>query len=172
MGDRLEAFKLGGGAVDHVRADGFELKRAPHRFEAGTPNIEGALGLGAAVEYLEWLGMEAVAAHDAHLARVLSARLGALPGLRLLGPRDPGRKVAILSLVPMGEAVDVEMLGMMLSDSHKIMARTGTHCAHPYFESHGLRGALRLSAHVYSSEEDIHAAADALGELVGRGGAE
>jgi cysteine desulfurase/selenocysteine lyase len=171
MGDRLDAFKVGGGAVDHVRLDGFDLKRAPYRFEAGTPNIEGALGLGAAVEYLEGLGMEAVAAHDAHLARVLSARFAALSGVRLLGPQDPGRKVAILSLVPTGDAVDAEMLGMMLSDTHKIMARTGTHCAHPYFESHGLRGAVRLSAHVYSSEEDIHAAADALGTLIGRGGA-
>jgi cysteine desulfurase/selenocysteine lyase len=171
MWDRLRPLKLGGGTVDHVRTDGFDLKRVPHRFEAGTPNIEGVLGLGAAVAYLERIGMNAVARHDAQLAESLHRRLADVPGIRVLGPRDPREKIAVASIVPTGK-IDVQLLGSTLSDSFKVMARAGTHCAHPYFGSEGMReGALRLSAYLYNDEQDLAEAARALGELMTRFGA-
>jgi cysteine desulfurase / selenocysteine lyase len=168
MWERMSVVKLGGGTVDHVCQERFILKRFPNCFEAGTPNIEGALGLAAAIGYLEELGMHEVAAHDAHLAGVMHERFSQIPGLTLLGPRDPALKLAILSFAPSNSIIDIEMLGMMLSDSYKIMARTGTHCAHPYFEACGLRGSVRLSAYVYTTEADIHLAADATEELLRR----
>lgn len=164
--DRVGVAKVGGGTVLAVRRTGFDLKRVPYRFEAGTPNIEGVVGLGAAVEYLDRMDMAKVAAHDAELARVMHECFADLPGLRMLGPRDPRRKIAIASLAPTTKAFDVETLAMMLSDSHKVMARAGTHCAHPYFRERGLAGSLRLSAYVYTSAEEIRAAAAALRDVV------
>lgn len=166
MAERVKSSKLGGGVPDHVRTDGFALKGLPHRLEAGTPNIEGVIGLGAAVEYLEALGMERVAAHGQDLARLLHARLAPLPGLELLGPAGPERTIGIASLAVRGGNLDVTTLGHVLSDTHKVMARSGTHCAHPYFESRGLHGALRLSTHVYTSRDDVEIAAAALAGIV------
>lgn len=170
MWERMSVAKLGGGTVDYVHQERFTLKRFPHCFEAGTPNIEGALGLAAAIGYLEGLGMPEVAAYEAHLARVMNERFACIPGLTLLGPRAPTHKLAILSFAPSTPIIDCEMLGTMLSDSYKIMVRTGTHCAHPYFEAHGLLGSVRLSAYVYTTEADIHLAADATQELLWRAG--
>jgi len=168
MWDRLKPLKLGGGVVDHVREDGFSLKRVPHRFEAGTPNIEGVLGLGAAVRYLDRLGMEAVHEEGVAQSRKLRALTAALPGLRLLGPVDADDTLPIVTLAPTAPAVDAARLGMILSDTYKIMARSGTHCAHPYYARAGVKGALRLSAYVYNSDEDLEIAAGALGEIMKR----
>jgi cysteine desulfurase/selenocysteine lyase len=166
MWDRMGSLKLGGGTVDYVRTDGFNLKRIPHRFEAGTPNIEGVLGFAAAVRYLDDLGMEKVKAHDEELGQLLMDRFQRIKNLRILGPTDPKKKIAILPFLPDSPLIDFEQLGMMLSDSFKVMARTGTHCCHPYFDSHRLIGCVRFSTHVYTSEEDVLFAADRTEELV------
>jgi len=165
---RLRPLKLGGGTIDHVRKNGFDLKRVPHRFEAGTPNIEGVVGFGAALEYLENLGMDRVAEHDAQLSRLLHERLAQISTVRVLGPSDPARKVAIAALVPNSPHIDVTSLGMTLSDSFKVMARAGTHCAHPYFAEHKVNGSLRLSSYVYTTEDDILTAANAIEQVLSR----
>lgn len=178
--ERVRPTKIGGGTVLDVGLDGYSLKRVPHCFEAGTPNIEGILGLGAAVAYLDAIGMDRVAAHDAHLARAMARIFGDIPGVRLLGPRpgdahdgthdggDSPTRIAIASLVPQPPArIDVAMIGMMLSDSFAVMARTGTHCAHPYFRAIGVPGALRFSAYVYTTEAELRFAASALATIVG-----
>jgi cysteine desulfurase / selenocysteine lyase len=164
--DRLRSWKLGGGVVDRVWADRFTLKAAPYRFEAGTPNIEGVLGLRAAVEYLERLGMERVAAHDRELSALLLELCRELEGVRLLGPTDASARIALASLVPERSALDVDTLATMLSDGAKIMVRSGQHCAHPYFEARGMKGSLRLSAYVYTTPEELRAAFSALKELL------
>lgn len=166
MWERVKPLKLGGGTVDHVREDGFSLKRVPHRFEAGTPNIEGVLGLGAAVRYLDAIGMERLHEHGLAQAKKLRSLVGAIDGLKLLGPE--GETLPIATLAPATPAVDAARLGMMLSDTYKIMARSGTHCAHPYYAQLGVRGALRLSAYVYNSDEDLEMAAAALREIMSR----
>jgi cysteine desulfurase / selenocysteine lyase len=166
VGDHLRPRKLGGGSPVRVTADGFVLKERPYSFEAGTPNIEGILGMAAAVEYLQDLGMARVAEHEAAMARFIHERFARVPQLRILGPSDPGKKIGIASLVPASGIRSAAMLGEILSDSYKIMARSGTHCAHPYFASLGIQGSLRLSTYVYNSEQDIELAASALEELL------
>lgn len=163
---RLRPFRLGGGTPDHVRSDGFELKDAPYRFEAGTPNIEGVLGLGAAIEYLERLGMARVAEHDAALTRALHERFSDIPGLVMLGPSQPELKVSIVSLAPTSSGITVASLAHVLSDSYKVMARAGTHCAHPFFESEGIGESLRLSPYLYNGSDDLDRAARALQEIL------
>lgn len=164
--EQIATVKLGGGVPDHVRLDGFTLKDVPYRLEAGTPNIEGIFGLGAAVAYLRRIGMAKVAEHDAALSARMHALFADMPGLELLGPRDPARKLGIVSLVPTVPTLTPATLGRILSDSYKIMARTGTHCAHPFYASHGKPGALRLSSYVYTSEDDLELAARALQEIL------
>lgn len=167
--ERADAFapsKLGGGIPDHVRTDGYTLKEAPYRFEAGTPNIEGVLGLGAAIAYLKKIGMARVASHDAAMALKMSELFSELPGVEMLGPKDPTKKIAIASLVPTGSTVTAATLGRILSDSYKIMARAGTHCAHPYFASIGRPGAVRLSSYLYTTDDDLEAAAKAIREIM------
>jgi cysteine desulfurase/selenocysteine lyase len=166
--ERLAPLKLGGGVVDHVREDGFSLKRVPHRFEAGTPNIEGVLGLGAAVRYLDRLGMEAVRDEGTAQSRRLREKVAEIPGLELVGPVDARDTLPIVTVAPVRATVDAARLGMMLSDSYKIMARSGTHCAHPFYARAKVRGALRLSAFVYNSDEDLDLAASALREIMAR----
>ena len=161
---RLTPTWLGGGTVDHVRRADFSLKRAPYCFEAGTPNIEGAIGLAAAVEYLTAAGMDRVAAHGAELAAIMVRELGDVPGLAVLGP---GSRLPIVSLVPTVD-VRVEALAALLSDSAAIMARAGTHCAHPYLAERGVAGTLRLSGYVYTSRDDVAAAAHALRRIMER----
>ncbi len=164
--DRLEVQKVGGGTVDEVRRNDFSLKRFPNRFEAGTPNIEGVLGLSAAVEYLQAIGMPALARHDAHLARLMRERMASVRGIRSFTPSADG--IAIYSFAPTSPFITSEVLGTMLSDSYKVMARTGTHCAHPYFGAHSADGAVRLSSYLYTSEEEIHFAIDAVEEILRR----
>tara|TARA_R110002096_G_scaffold44526_13_gene120608 strand:- start:224660 stop:225808 length:1149 start_codon:yes stop_codon:yes gene_type:complete len=159
--------RLGGGTPDHVRVDGYDLKELPYRLEPGTPNIEGVIGFGAAMEYLEGLGMENVEAHDRELAKVMHSLFADREHFQMLGPSEPSKKIAIASLVPIRDAVTVGSLGNYLSDSKKIMARSGTHCAHPYFDSIGVAGSLRLSTYLYSSEDDLLAASDALDQFFG-----
>lgn len=168
MWERVALTNIGGGTVLDVSEDAFRLKRVPHRFEAGTPNIEGVLGLGAAVRYLEAIGMEAIAAHDRLLSARLLSLLEAVPGIGVLGPTDPKNRIGLASVVPTKPGLDVEMLSMMLCDSHGVMARAGTLCAHPYFKSRGLKGALRFSGSIFTSDEDLERGAAALDALLNR----
>lgn len=162
--ERLSPRRLGGGTPDHVRTDGFSLRDVPYRLEPGTPNIEGILGFGAAIEYLKRIGTERIAAHDAALCRAMTRHLVDLPGVRAIGS-GAGDKIATVSLLPTDATLTATTLGHLLSDSYKIMARSGTHCAHPYFAAHGAGKALRLSTYVYTGEDDIELAASALAEI-------
>jgi len=95
--DRMQPDQLGGHIVDQVHLSGYELQKPPHRFEAGTPPIEGVLGWGAGVDYLEDLGMEQVALHQQDLVRYAHERLQRIPHVRIVGPSDPAHRQALLS---------------------------------------------------------------------------
>lgn len=165
---RLDPLVLGGGTVDRVTREGFTLKAIPYRFEAGTPNIGGVVGLGRAVEFLDELGMPAVQAHDTALAAELEAQLREVPGVRVLMARGEPR-LAIATLVPTTPRITADHLAYYLSETHKIMVRSGHHCAHPLFDSIGAEaGGMRASAYLYNEAEEIRALAAALRELLGR----
>lgn len=164
--DRMQPRYLGGGAPDHVRADGYKLKDVPHRLESGTPNIEGIFGLGAAIEYLQSVGYARIAEHDRELCAAMHRMFDQVPGVRMLGPASPSGKIAIASLVPVSERITVKTLGRVLSDSFGVMARSGTHCAHPFFAQYKGAGSLRLSPYIYNTTADLEVAARALTELL------
>jgi cysteine desulfurase/selenocysteine lyase len=140
----------GGDMILSVAIEHSTYNDLPWRFEAGTPNISGAVGLGAALEFLDSLGVAAVAAHEHALLDLASERLAALPRLKLIGTaRD---KAAVISFTMDG--VHPHDIGTIL-DSEGIAIRTGHHCAMPIMEAFGLAATARASFGCYNNAEDI-----------------
>jgi cysteine desulfurase/selenocysteine lyase len=140
----------GGDMILSVSIDSSTYNDLPWRFEAGTPNISGAVGLGAALEYVESLGRSAIAAHEHGLLELTAERLAALPRLRLIGTASP--KAAVVSFVMDG--VHPHDIGTIL-DSEGIAIRTGHHCAMPIMEAFGLAATARASFGCYNNAEDV-----------------
>jgi cysteine desulfurase / selenocysteine lyase len=167
--EKLEPLVVAGGTVDRVSLSSYTLKRLPQRLEPGTPHISGVIGLGAAAEYLGGLGFERIVAHERELVNAMDDALRGLPGVRVLSGEPGTEHLAIASVVPVGADLHSDLLCQILSDSFKIMTRSGFHCAHPLFDGQGFeRGAVRLSAYVYNTVEEIYRAGEALGTILGR----
>jgi cysteine desulfurase/selenocysteine lyase len=160
--EHLEAMPpfLGGGEmVRSVSLAGASYAPPPYKFEAGTPNVEGAVGLAAALDYLGALDRPAVAAHEDRLLAYATEKLAAVPGLRLIGRAR--RKVAIVSFVLAGvHAHDVATV----LDAHGVAVRAGHHCAQPLVESFGVPATVRASMALYNTLEDVDALVAAVGE--------
>ena len=147
----------GGDMILSVSFEKSTWNEIPYKFEAGTPNIAGAIGLGAAIDYMEGLGMERIAAHEDDLLRYGSERLSAIPGLRLVGTaRD---KAGVLSFVLDG--VHPHDIGTVL-DYEGIAIRTGHHCAQPVMDRFGIPATARASLGLYNTREDLDALAAGL----------
>ncbi|MBV9522845.1 MAG: cysteine desulfurase [Alphaproteobacteria bacterium] len=129
----------------------------PHKFEAGTPDISGAIGLAIALEYLSSLGLERVHHHEEALTGYGVDTLAAMPGVRLIGAGQ--RRLGVLSFEV--EGVHPHDLATVL-DQHQVAVRAGHHCAQPLMEKLGLAATTRASLGVYNDEHDIDALADAI----------
>ncbi len=149
--EEMDPVMFGGEMVDRVTLDDIQFAPAPLRFEAGTPNIIGAIGWHAAVQWLTSQDLKAIRTHEHQLTQRLLHGLKSIPGLRLLGePRLP--RVPLLSFVIDGiHPYDVAAL----LDEQGVMVRAGQHCAHPLYEKWHLPGAVRISIGVYNTENDI-----------------
>ncbi|HOT83858.1 MAG TPA: aminotransferase class V-fold PLP-dependent enzyme, partial [Candidatus Defluviicoccus seviourii] len=153
----MPPYQGGGEMISTVTFAKSTFKEPPHRFEAGTPAIVEAIGLGAAADYLTALGREAVRAHEQALLAYASQRLSALPGLQIVGRAV--EKAAIVSFVM--EGVHAHDIGTIL-DRAGIAVRAGHHCAQPLMERLGLAATARASFGLYNTMEDVDALADAL----------
>lgn len=164
----LEASKpllYGGGMVKRVSAESFETAPLPHKFEAGTPNIEGAIGMGAAAERLTQLGMSNVYAHSRELARTLTAALRKIKPLTLAPAKPPEERLAIASFTLKGFAAD--NIAMLLSHRYGIMIRSGLHCAEPLVQHLGGNNLSRISLYLYNTPEEVEFIARSLRSLCG-----
>jgi cysteine desulfurase/selenocysteine lyase len=140
----------GGEMILTVSFENTTYNELPWKFEAGTPNISGAVGLAAAMDYLESLGIEAVAAHEARLLALASAELARLPGIELVG--TAAAKASVLSFALAG--VHAHDLGTVL-DTEGIAVRTGHHCAMPVMTFLGIAATARASFGCYNTEDDV-----------------
>jgi cysteine desulfurase/selenocysteine lyase len=140
----------GGEMILSVSIEASTYNELPAKFEAGTPNISGAIGLGAALEYVESLGREAIAEHEHGLLELTNESLTALPGVRLIGTA-PG-KAAVVSFTMQG--IHPHDIGTIL-DSEGIAIRTGHHCAMPLMQFYGLPATARASFGCYSNAQDV-----------------
>ncbi len=140
----------GGDMILSVKIEGSTWNELPAKFEAGTPNISGVVGLGAALDYVESLGRPAIIAHEQELLGIATDALAALPGIRLYGTAP--HKVAVISFTLDG--VHPHDIGTVL-DSEGVAIRTGHHCAMPVIEYYGLAATARASFGCYNNTEDI-----------------
>jgi cysteine desulfurase/selenocysteine lyase len=155
---------VGGGMVAMHAEDRFEPLEAPLRYEAGTPNVEGVIGLGAAVDYLQSIGMAKIAAHSRAMADQLMRGLGELPHATVLGLSARERIALATVSLPM-PAMSQQDIARLLADAHNIFVSGGYHCAHVLHHRLHLAGTLRASAHIYNDSADIEAFLAALREL-------
>ncbi len=150
------------GGGDMIRTVSFEkstYNELPWKFEAGTPNISGAVGLAAAMDYLESLGLEAVAAHEQRLLALATAELERMPGIEIIG--TAAHKAAVLSFTLRG--CHPHDLGTIL-DSEGVAIRTGHHCAMPVMTFFDIPATARASFGCYNTEADVRALVTALGK--------
>jgi cysteine desulfurase / selenocysteine lyase len=147
----------GGDMILTVSFEGSTWNQLPHRFEAGTPNIGGAVGLGAAIDYLGGIGHARIAAHERDLHDYATAKLSAIPGLTLVGTAPD--KCSLVSFTVDG--VHPHDLGTVL-DSRGVAVRTGHHCAMPVMEYFGVPATTRASFGLYNTRAEVDALLDAL----------
>ena len=147
--DAMPPWQGGGEMIVTVALDKSSFKKAPHRFEAGTPNIAGAIGLAAAIDYLERIGQPAIFAHDSELAAYAAERLAELPGMRVLGPNERGALVGFVM-----EGVHPHDL-TTFADQYGLALRGGHHCNEPLMRRFGLPGTTRASFYFYNTIAEI-----------------
>jgi cysteine desulfurase / selenocysteine lyase len=140
----------GGEMIISVALEKSTYKKAPHRFEAGTPNIAGAIGLAAAIDYLEEIGRPAIFAHDSALAAYAAEQLAELPGMRVLGPQQ--ERGALVGFVM--EGVHPHDL-TTFADQQGLALRGGHHCNQPLMRKFGLAGTTRASFYFYNTTAEI-----------------
>ncbi len=157
--DQLPPFLGGGEMIETVRMESSTYAGIPHKFEAGTPPIVEAVGLGAAVEYLDAVGMEAIHAHEQAITAYALEGLMTLPGMKILGPTDATQR---------GGAISFELDGVhphdvaQVLDSRGVAVRAGHHCAKPAHARFGVQSSTRMSSYLYTTPEEIDALVDAL----------
>jgi cysteine desulfurase/selenocysteine lyase len=165
--ERMPPFQGGGDMIKSVSFEGTVYNDLPYKFEAGTPHIAGAIGLGVALEYLEGLGLDRVAAHESALLARATQALSSLPDVRLVGTAR--HKAAVLSFLVDG--VHAHDVGTIL-DQEGVAVRAGHHCAQPLMRRLGVVGTARASFFVHTGVDDVLALVDALRrarELLGSG---
>jgi cysteine desulfurase/selenocysteine lyase len=155
--EEMPPWQGGGEMIRVVTFDKTEFNDVPAKFEAGTPNIAGAVGLGAAVRYLDGLGMEAIGAWEAHLLRLATERLEGIEGLRIIG--TAAEKASVISFTLAG--VHPHDLGTVI-DHYGVALRTGHHCAMPVMDFFGVPATARVSIGLYNTEEEIETLAIAI----------
>jgi len=155
--DRMPPFLGGGEMISSVTYEKSSWAEVPHKFEAGTPAILEGIGLKAAIDYVQGIGYDAIAAHEAALTEHALARLSAVPGLRILGQAQDRGGVVSFAL-DKAHAHDVATL----LDRQGIAVRAGHHCAEPLMRRFGLESSARASFGIYTTHEEIDFLADTL----------
>ena len=146
----LPVYQGGGEMIGHVTFDHTTYADIPFKFEAGTPNIEGAIALGAAIDFMNSVGMDKIAAHEKELMDYMTQRMSRIEGIEIYG-QDPQKSGAFSFGIKGAHPTDI---GTLL-DNQGVAVRTGHHCAEPLMDRYGIPGTVRASLAVYNTFEDI-----------------
>jgi cysteine desulfurase/selenocysteine lyase len=150
--EAMPPYQGGGDMISSVTFEKTIYNKVPHKFEAGTPDMSGAVGLRAALEYLDGLGMENIAAYELELLAYATEVVSAIPGVRLIGMAK--EKAGVLSFII--EGIHPHDIGTIL-DQEGIAIRTGHHCAQPVMARFGVDATARASFGLYNTKEEIDA---------------
>ncbi len=162
--DALEPTTLGGGTTEDADGFSFVTKRPPSCFEAGTPNLPGVIGLGAAVEYLKQFSLDEIEHHEAELGRKTAQRLSEIDGVTVYGPAPGKNRTGLVSFNV--EKREPHTTAMYLDRYFRICVRSGFHCAVPGHKALGIdNGSVRASFALYTTEEETDLLIDAVTEL-------
>lgn len=157
----MPPYQGGGDMILSVSFEGTTYNALPYRFEAGTPNIAGAVGLGAALQYVQKIGLGTIAAHEHGLLEYATARLREIDGLRIIGEAE--QKAGLVSFVL--DAVHPHDIGTLL-DAEGVAIRTGHHCAQPVMERYGVPATARASFAMYNTFQEIDVLAEAIRKTI------
>jgi cysteine desulfurase/selenocysteine lyase len=164
----MPPYQGGGDMIASVTFEKTTYADLPNKFEAGTPDIAGAIGLAAAIDYVESVGLENIAAHENKLLRHATEKVRHIPGVRILG--TAAQKVGVLSFVVENPPVSALDVGVKL-DLEGVAVRTGHHCCQPVMDRFGLPGTARASFAMYNTTEEIDHFAASLRKIVAEAGA-
>jgi cysteine desulfurase/selenocysteine lyase len=156
---RMRPFLYGGGMISKVTLDDTTFQEPPERFEAGTPDISGAIGLAAAIDYLEKIGIENIRKHDEELTKYAIAELKKIQGVSIYGPSAVKDRSAVISFNIKG--IHPHDVAEIL-DSHGVAVRAGNHCAMPLMHRLGISGSARASFYLYNDKSDVDALVSAI----------
>jgi len=148
----MSPYQGGGEMISIVGRDESTWAEVPHKFEAGTPNIAGAVGAAAAVDFMEEVGYEAIQAHESALIRYALERLREVPGIRVFGPEDPQQRSGVISFA-MGDAHPHDIATIL--DSEGVAIRAGHHCAQLVMRHLGVSATTRASFSLYNTTQDV-----------------
>jgi cysteine desulfurase/selenocysteine lyase len=157
--DRMPPYQGGGDMILEVKFDGTTYNNLPYKFEAGTPNISGAVGLGTAAEYLQSLNMDRVAKYENELLVYLIEQLQTIKGIRLIGTAE--QKASVQSFLL--DDIHPHDIGTIL-DHQGVAVRAGHHCAMPVMDFYNIAGTTRASLALYNNKQDVDALIDGLGK--------
>ena len=148
--DAMPPYQGGGDMIETVTYESATWNSLPHKFEAGTPNVPGVLGLAAALDWVEGIGLDAISEHEADLLSYATEKVSALPGARIVGTA-PQKAGALSFVFDQAHPYDV---GTLL-DQMGVAVRTGHHCAHPLMRRMGVEGTIRASLAAYTTRDEI-----------------
>lgn len=150
--DSMPPYQLGGDMIKEVYLDRSVYKKPPHKFEAGTPHIAGAIGLGSAVDYLSSIGMDNVRDHEKELVRYALEKLQGVEGIKIYGPKDAEKKGGVIAFSM--QHLHPHDIAQIL-DEENICVRSGHHCAMPLHTRLGVGATTRASFYIYNVKEDV-----------------
>jgi cysteine desulfurase/selenocysteine lyase len=156
--EEMKPYQVGGGMIRKVTGENIEYEGTPEKFEAGTPNIAGAVGLGAAVDYLENIGMKKIYRHDRKLTEKMIEELQEIEGVNVLSSKGAN----LVSFTT--EYAHPHDVSEVLNQNN-IAVRAGHHCAQPQMEKLGINGAARASPYLYNTEKDVEKFVEAVKEV-------
>ncbi|MCL4562136.1 MAG: cysteine desulfurase [Chloroflexi bacterium] len=150
--DQLDPFLVGGDTVASSTYDSCEYLPPPEKFEAGLQDYAGIIGLGAAFQYLQNVGWNAIQKQELLLNECITSGIRNLPQLKIIGPADPKLRGGIVSFYI--EGIDSHRIALMLDQMANIAVRSGQHCVHSWFNAHQIKGSVRASVYFYNTIEE------------------
>jgi len=150
--EKLEPFLVGGATVESSIYDGYEMLKAPEKFEAGLQDYAGIIGLGEAVKYLESIGYDNIKEQELKINSYITNELARWPQIKIIGPLDPALRTSIISFYI--EGVDMHRISLMLDNMANVMIRSGQHCVHSWFNDKKIFNSARISLYFYNTMDE------------------